>query len=274
MATQEQVSLMKATRDGLKVIDKDRLLRANIGEESLLQAGFTDKYDWIMKRASFAVDYGSTVDNSVLGTTRNIFEQIRNALDNQAKRTNPEYVSQKANFLGQIDAQLEQLHQYWPHFVAAAIDTRGFLEDEGIRKEYQRTVAEMKGQAEESLKLVKEEAGKTIEEARKLAQQIEDRARRTAAHISVEAAQEQFKLGQDDLDKQVRMWAWLSGISIAAFLAVAVYLARIHFGEEWKWHVVYFTAIRITILTAIGAVATILPPHSQGPDAHEPAQPT
>ena len=51
------------------------------------------------------------------------------------------------------------------------------------------------------------------------------------------------------------MWAWMSGISIVAFLGVAGYLARVHFGEEWKWHVVYFTAIRITILTAVGAVA-------------------
>jgi len=97
---------------------------------------------------------------------------------------------------------------------------------------------------------------KTIGEARKLAQEIEGRARRTAAHISVEEAQKQFKLAQQDHNKRVKLWGYLSVIAIAAFFAVAVYLARVQFPEEWRWHVVYFAAIRITILTAAAAVAT------------------
>lgn len=256
MATPDLIAAMKATFDGLKAIDKDRLLRPNIGEESLLQAGFTDTYERIMRRATFAVEYGATVDNNVLASTRNIFETLRNTLDNQAKLPNPGYVSQKANFLQQVSGNLEQLNQYTPHFVAAAVEARGFLQDEGIRKEYHKTVEEIRAQAQESLRQVKEESSRTIEEARKLAQQIEDRARKTAAHISVEAAQEQFRLGQEDLDKNVQLWAALSIGSIVTFVVFAVYLANVHFEELPNWHVIYFAAVRITILTAVGAVAT------------------
>src|SRR5690606_24349582 len=91
--------------------------------------------------------------------------------------------------------------------------------------------------------------------AKKLAQQIEERARKTAAHISVEAAQEQFREAQKDHKKQVRLWAILSLISIFAFIITAIYLASVKYPEQWQWHVIYYTAIRITILTAVGAIA-------------------
>lgn len=93
------------------------------------------------------------------------------------------------------------------------------------------------------------------DEAKKLAQQIEDRARKTAAHISVEAAQEQFRLAQAELNKQVKMWSVISALSLAAFLLTAFILSQIHFPPDWTWQMIYHTAIRVTILTAVGAIA-------------------
>ena len=52
------------------------------------------------------------------------------------------------------------------------------------------------------------------------------------------------------------MWAVLSVLSIAVFLGVAIVLSRVTLPEQWQWHVVYYSAIRITILTAVGAAAT------------------
>lgn len=155
-----------------------------------------------------------------------------------------------------VNNLLQQLQPHWCHFVTAAIEARGFLEDEGIRKEYQKAVTEMQTQAGDALKHVQEESAKTIAEARKLAEEIEQRARRTAAHISVAEAQKQFREAQSDLDGQVKIWTALSILSLAAFLGVAVYLSKVKLPDEWQWHVVYYTAIRITILTAVGAAAT------------------
>jgi hypothetical protein len=256
MASQQALDQMKQVLEGLKGIDRNKLLRPTMGEESLEQAGFAKTLDTIVQKASFAHQYGRDVDESVVNAVTGIFNSLRSILDSQAKRSNAEYVQQKVSIVTQIDNTLQQARQYWTHFVSAAVEARGFLQDEGIRKEYQKTVDEMKAQAEDALKLVREESSKTIGEAKKLADEIEQRARRTAAHISVEEAQKQFKEAQVDLDKQVTLWTVLSLLSVAAFLLVAFYLSRITLPSQWQWQVVYYTAIRITILTAVGAAAT------------------
>jgi hypothetical protein len=256
MASPQALDQMKQILNGLKGIDRNKLLRPTIGEESLEQAGFAKTLDAILRKVSFAHEYGREVDEGIFNAVTGIFSNLHAALDSQAKRSNPEYVQQKANFLAQIESTLQQVRQYWTHFVAAAIEARGFLEDEGIRKEYQKTVDEMKAQAEDALTHVREESSKTIGEAKKLAEEIEQRARRTATHISVKEAQDQFKEAQNDFDRQVIIWTVLSVASLAAFLLVAYYLSQLTLPAQWQWQVVYYTAIRITILTAVGAAAT------------------
>jgi hypothetical protein len=256
MASEQSMKQMEQILNDLKGIDRAKLLRPKIGEESLEQTGFAKTVDTSLKKAAFAYQYGVDVDDSVFSAVMNVFSNLRSILKTQADCNNAEYVQRKGGFIIQVDSTIQQLRQYWTHFVAAAIEARGFLEDEGIRKEYQETVDKMKAQADEAVKHVQEESNKTIEEARKLAKEIEDRARRTAAHISVEEAQRQFREAQQDVDKQVKLWAVLSVGSLAAFLLVAIFLSRVTLPDQWQWHVVYYTAIRITILTAVGATAT------------------
>jgi hypothetical protein len=256
MASPQLLDQLKQVLDRLKSIDKERLLRPSLGEESLEQAGFSTTLNTIIGKATFALEYGKTIDDTTFNTVMNTFTNLYGTLDAQAKRGNADYVSQRTNFTNQVTAAIQQVQPYWTHFVSAAIEARGFLEDEGIRKEYQKTVTDMKAQADEVLKHIKEESGKVLEQATKLAKDIEERARRTAAHISVEEAQKQFKDAQIDLDKRVKWWAVLSVGSLAAFLLVAFFLSRVELPEKWQWHVVYYTAIRITILTAVGAAAT------------------
>lgn len=254
MATEAQVVNLKKIADQLRTVPADKLLRPNLGEESL-KSDFGPRFELLNKRIEFALEYAPYVSDNIVAAVANVFNSMSNQMDAQSKRNNAEYVSQRTQFLAAIDRSIDELLQHWPPFVTAAIEMRGFLQDEGIKKEYERTIEAIKRESSQSLELVKQEANKTIEEARKLAQQIEERARKTAARISVEAAQDQFRLAQKDHDKQVKLWGWLSGTSIAAFIAVAIYLANVALPEQWNWHVVYYTAIRITILTAVGALA-------------------
>lgn len=255
MATEGQITNLKKITEKFQTLDQEKLLRPSLGEESLKSA-FGPKLELLNKKIEFALEYAPNVNDNTVSQLASLLNQFHDQMNAQAQRSNAEYVSQRTQFLSTINTYFEQLLIHLPFFVTAAIETRGFLQDEGIRKEYERTIDAMKNESANSLKLVKEEAEKTIEEARKLAQQIEERARRTAAHISVEAAQEQFKLAQKSHNGQVKLWAWLSGISIVSFIGVAIYLSQVHLPEEWKWQVVYHTAIRITILTAVGAIAT------------------
>ena len=256
MATEVTVANLKAAVESLKAIDKERLLRKGLGEESLVHSSFPSDFDEILQRADFALQYARMVDEGNVTSLRNLLDQIKNEFDGHAKRSNTEYVSQRSNFLNSTGNRVEQLRPFRPPFVAAAIEARGFLQDEGIRKEYERTVSDLRSNAEKTLEQVKQEATKTIDEARKLAEDIEKRARRTATHISVEAAQEQFRLAQKDHKAQVILWGVFSILSVLVFVGVAIYFLQVKLSEELTWHILYYTAIRVTILTAIGAVAT------------------
>ncbi len=254
MGTQGQLARFRAVADAFKKIDKDKLLRPSLGEASIKEA-FGDRLDQINRKLEFALEFGQHVHDSQLSQVASNFEQISALMQAHAGRNNSEYVAQRDAFLSTIESHMEQLLQFWPSFVTAAIEVRGFLQDEGIRKEYQRTIDSMKAESGNALKLVKDEAAKTIGEAKQLADDIEKKARRTAAHISVDAAQEQFRLAQVDLKGQLKLWAWLSGIAIVAFLGFCVYLTQINVPDNATWNALYLTAIRITILTSLGAVA-------------------
>lgn len=266
MATKAHKDNLTRTIEKFKSIDKDRLLRPSLGEESL-ESAFGQKLAMLNEMLQFAQTYMETVSDNTVSQVASELNSIHNILEAQSKRANSEYVSQKIQFLTSIENQIESLRQFWPPFVTAAVEARGFLQDEGIRKEYQRTVDSMKEESATALRLVKEESARTIGEAQKLAQQIEERARRTAAHISVEAAQEQFKLGQRHHFWQVILWAALSAAGVGGFVYLAWHfynepllsdaqLSDDKLAEKIKWIVLYKSIIRIAILAAVGAIAT------------------
>ena len=173
MATEGQITNLKKIADKFGTLEQEKLLRPSLGEESLKSA-FEPKLELLNKKIEFALEYAPNVSDTTVSQVASLFNQFYEQMNAQASRGNAEYVAQRTPFLSTTNSYFEQLLIHWPFFVAAAIDARGFLQDEGIRKEYERTIEAMKTESATSLKLVKEEAAKTIEEARKLAQQIEE----------------------------------------------------------------------------------------------------
>jgi len=256
MASRQQLEQMKRVLDALKGVNRERLLRPGLGEVSLQQAGFGDTFDSILKKATSACEFGANVDDTTFGNAMGNFQNLANVLSQQAGLNNDPYLQQKTNFINQVSSYLQSIRSYSPHFVAAAIEARGFLDDESVRKEDRTVVEEMRTEAQATLKQVRDEYSKIIGEASKIAGDIEQKARRTATHISVKEAQDQFKAAQSDIDKQVRLWGSFATASLLAFFVVAIYLSRVKLSDQWQWHVVYYTAIRVTVLTAVGATAT------------------
>lgn len=254
MASEALIDQLKNLSNEIENIDKNKLLRASLGEEAL-QEDFAPRLEEIQRRLGFALQYASDVHENQLQSILGPLEHIKSAMEEQASWSNADYVAQRSDFLINIDTYLEQLKQFWPPFVTAAVESRGFLEDEGVRREYERTIDSIKKESESALQQVQSEAEKTIAEARELAEQIENRARLTAARISVEEAQKQFCEAQPKLDRQVKIWAGLSAVCVAGFIGTAIYFASIDLPEQWRWHVIYHSAIRVSVLTAIGTAA-------------------
>ena len=254
MASENQMKQLQNVANEILSIDENKLLRPSLGEESLKE-DFAPKWLEIQKKVKFLLQYAHELHDEQIQRIIETFHQINGGMQQQANSQNAEYVAIRPGFLTNIDQQLEELKLYWPPVVTAAVEARRFLEDEGVRQEYEQTIESIKKESQSALQQVQGEAQKTIEEARVLAEQIEKRARLTAARISVKEAQEQFQQAQAALDKQVKIWAGLGFVCIAGFIAVAIYFISVDLPDHWRWQVIYHSAIRVSILTAIGTTA-------------------
>ncbi|MBI5523265.1 MAG: hypothetical protein HY910_11590 [Desulfarculus sp.] len=255
MATEQTINRLREIIERIKSIDRAKLIRENLGEESLANE-IEPVLNNIDKRIEFALLYSGSVYDSVVGNVTSIFSVIYDKINAQCNVSSADFISRKREFISQITNDLDNLNQHWPHFICAAIEQRGFLEDEGIRQEYSRKVEELRGEAQAAVSEVKKQSNEAIEEARQLAKQIEERARRTATKISVEEAKNQFKEAQKDIKNKAIFWGVSSLICIGIFLYVAYYLIEhAQPPKDIGWYIFYYTAMRLVILGVSGGAA-------------------
>lgn len=243
-----------------RTIDMQKLLRPDIGKLSLKES-LTSILEELGERLQALQMVSNKIHPSIATTINSAFSEIARLLQEQSDRNDNDYATQKETALVSIKAHIGTLNLNWCHVVTAVLESKGFLKDEGIKKEYERALDTMRKESEKTLLQVKEESTKVINEAKKLADDIEQRARRTASKISVEEAQKQFEEAQKQCKKQVIIWAILSAVSIIAFVGLTVYLAFYYslpkLSPDGGWHeIIYYTAIRIVFLGAIGSVAS------------------
>jgi len=257
MATKQQIESLKKASVAFDSLDLSKLERKNLGEASLA-AELEPRLQEIRRIRDIASKYASSVHGSHVDAIRGVLEQVKIAIEDQAKRSTQEYIAQAQPFLQNMDSRLEDSRMHLAYFVTAAIIERGFLEDEGIRVEYDRTVENLKKETEKTLASVKEEADKAVAGAKELAEQIEQRARLTASKISVKEAQEQFTGAVKDLSQKVKLWSKMTGGSMAILIAVPfVFMLAWPISGDESWPVaLYHTLLRVLVLSAAAGFST------------------
>ena len=161
MAKQQEIDQLEKVLKSLESIDEKRLFRPNLGDESL-QSELEPKLTKVLAKARFALQYAAAVaDEPVIGVTRALDSSYQE-LHAQAEREPSEYIQYKDSVLNGLDVRHEEMLMYWPPFVTAAIEARGFLEDEGIRKEYTKAIENLQKQAQSTLDSIKEESQKIL----------------------------------------------------------------------------------------------------------------
>ena len=262
----DHLDQLRIVQQQLDSIAEDAILRPTLGTASL-SIQFAEQLKEIKRELAFVLAYGSSVHSSQVDRILHPFRELVIQIAQQAERPDEQYVPQKNQFLNDANYQFGEVKRYSVPFVAAAVKARGFLEDEGIKREYKNTIQALEEEKDRLLTQVKAETKEGIDEAkalaetiekraRRLAETIEKRARRTASGISVKEAQEQFTQAQEELSRRVWVWVSMSVVSSAGFFLTAVYFLNSELPEEWQWHILYQTAIKITILTAIGTAAS------------------
>ena len=252
MATQQAIAQLKTALERLESIGTQKLFRPNLGDESL-QSELEPKLNRVLDFARFPLEYATEVADRQVNAVAHEVNTFYQELNVQAERESSEYIQHKEGLLSGLDARIDAIRQHWPPFVTAAVEARGFLDDEGIRKEYDKAIENMQTQAKATLDSIEEKSQKILVEAQEMADQIEQRARRTAAHVSVEEAQKQFKEAQEHHENQVKLWAWISVVSGVVFVGFAGLLWFVELDSTGGWQPLYYTALRVALLGAIAA---------------------
>lgn len=255
MITQDQIQTLGSIKHQLETMDKEKIYRTYLGEASLEQL-LKPRIENMINNIEFALDNSKSVHEQTFQFLIDIFTTVLGEISNISSIDASTYVGEGKNYIANIDSQFEELKLHWVHFIAAAIEQKGLLDDEDIKIQHQRAIKDLGQEADKHLERVKEESAKILTETSEAAQQIENKARLTAAGISVEVAQDQFGEAQKEFKNQAILWAILSTILIAAFIGVAFYFVNnSQPNEKLGFGVIYFTTLRITILAAIGGVA-------------------
>ncbi len=254
MPSDAVVAEFKDNVKAIRGLDKEGILRPNLGEASL-ESKFGKKLEEIIKKLEFLATYSDKVHDNVLNQANKSVLGILNSTNEQINRDAGEYINQSDQFISQVNEHLNALLMQECHFISAAIQEKGFLQDEGIKQAYENAVENLKKETDAIVEDVKKTTTSTIEEAKVLASEIEGKARRTAKGVSIEVAQKQFTDAEKYHNTQIVRWSVYSIIAFFLFLGAAFVMVDWEFDKSLKWGVIYYSAVRLAILTSFGAIA-------------------
>lgn len=254
MADQNQLNDLNRIIVEFEAMNLDDLLRPSLGTLSL-KSELGPIFDDIKSKLIIINNHSTKVGNNTISKVRtavgNIIQRIKNAGNLDEK----DFVAQRVNLIETIRSAYENLLDVWPPFVSAVIEELGIMGTDSFTLQLKNAHQSLTSASEAAIKEIKNQSAIIIEEAKQLSVDIEGKARKTATKISVKAAQDQFSNAQTEIKKDVIIWAIASGISLVVFVGTALYFLNNSIPKNWDWHVIYFTTIRITILTAIGTAA-------------------
>ena len=256
MSTQEQQNHIVQELARFNSLDFDKVYRENLGSFSLKES-LSPVCDEIKKKIQFAAEYGNQVSETTMGHALGYFNEILTCIIAISDFSDEDFVAQKDDYVSTICINLDSLRDLWPLFQSIAIESRGWLDLEGEVQEIDRIVPAIRNETKKAIENIKEASGSILEKTKEEADAITTGARKTAAGISVEEAQKQFREAQEALDVQKNRWGKGSAVVVFVFLAAcAVFYWKGIPGENVSYKdLIYISVIRVTILMAIGTVA-------------------
>jgi hypothetical protein len=255
MASQNSIDLLRSYSGSIETIKVEGIVRSNLGPLAFPEAA--NILSDLRRKINIAGIAPEKVPQQSVDVFNNSMNQVVQLFQRIAGLSDTAFAQERSDLTRQFDAPLDAIAQYWSPFIATAIEKTGVLEGASLLKqqlseESTRLLENIKGQAEQYLSTARAEAAK-----------IKDRANLTAAGISVKAAQDQFDSAQKSLNRQAFIWSALGALAFAGFFWFARFLLNNPptFDPKITTQILvaeaaYKTAIRITILTAIGALTT------------------
>lgn len=262
MKNQHLINALKKNYESLIALDKKSFLKENLGDESL-KSEIDYDIEQYTRRVSDIIKYGSKLSTDLLNRTISSVSNLRSYLDSIIKQPSQDFISKKNEHIQSIRSCFNTIDNDWPSVIAIMVEQMGLLsnkeEHERLKKEQfknaEEVIEKIKLESQNILDKAKNEAHAIIKKAEEISKLKEERATRTAKKISVKEAQDQFDQAQKEHYKSVILWSILSFITLALFIIIAILFYK-DVTTLNRHLIIYITALRMTILLSIGAVAT------------------
>jgi hypothetical protein len=251
VASQENVQKINELSQAILSFDKSRIIRTELGVESLEEA-ITPVLDELYQKMATIVKVAPYVTDTTLQTTISELNNVISYLNALVGATNQDFVSQKASYVTAIKTCLESIKALWPHYYTALMEyfpqketnNEALLEAASLTE----SIREKNNLAEEELKAFKSILDET--------QTIKVAAQNTAQGVSIKAAQVQFEKAAKPTYIKIGLAALGAFIFFCWFFWQAYdFLCQADGLEDiWTWKIAYHAGIRAVILGALFAL--------------------
>lgn len=246
------MSLINQTIEEIKNYDKSKILRPDYGQTSLSDWGA--EFDSLISKLDFIDKYSNLVDSGTNAQVQSSLNNIKSYISQLQNYDETQYVSNRRTQVKNIDGQFNNIKKYWPHYATAAIEESGLLTNINVKEEFKSLTDNLKQETQNALEKIQTESGEIINQAKEKAKEIENSVRKTAEKVSVQEAQEQFKNAATHNISQIKIWGGITGVLVLIFIALICYLLSVKLPKEWTWQMIYYTIIRLGLLTLVSSL--------------------
>jgi len=274
MASESVISDFKTSAVAFRSFDMTKVYREGLGQVSLTQV--KEITNDLAKKIEMAYSLKELMPDQFLSQFLQNINQYLQVARTITTLNDTIFVGERTQRLADLSTQAEAIRTIWPFFVTVAVEKSGLLSSSASLTE------DLRSAAAKSLEEFKVETEKLVAAQKQQIDELTSRVRKTAANISVAQAQSQFESASHTLWNKAKAWGVGSIISFAGFVVFAVYLmhhppasllgtqlqqtaraVKETSGSETQVPIslvvaqtAYLTAIRITLLTALGALTT------------------
>lgn len=253
MASSEYVLKIKEAVDLLLSLDKPKLLRPELGVESL-EIILTPILDELYKKTNVMLQVSQFVSNSQVQTAAEHINAIHQNLATLIPLPNSEFVAQKLSVIANINSYVDTIRTVWSSFYVA------YQENYPPTSSEQQSILEATKLTDDikNKLTIADDTLKSFQTLLEEATRIREAAQNTAKGVSIMEAQNQFSTAQTNLYIKII----IASIGAAIFLYWFFYTAYQFLNEAndlkdfWTWKIAYHASIRAIILGAIGALST------------------
>lgn len=244
MADKDRCDQIIGVVDEINAVDENSILRPDIGGSFSLNKDFGPRLIDIKNKLKIVVNFCPMVTNEQADNVMSCIVSIRNLIVEQSARSDDSYFKNKSDFLQSIETYYQDMiDNYWTPFLSLYMESIGDTSNENIREYGTKIIND-----------TRRELGLILEDVKSEANQIKSSAQDTAAGISVDEAQRQFREARIPIKKSIVLWSILSSVFLLGFLVYVFSFSPGKGAGEFTWDLIYGWAIKISIMIVVGTV--------------------